>query len=97
MTWGISDVMLQGFFVPKSNSSIKFGFGPQVSLRTRTDEVIGGPGWGGGVAGVAFGFAGSLSYGGIIGHHWGQDSFNLTTLPSCQREPHRRPAARRER
>ncbi|MFC1858739.1 hypothetical protein ACFL9U_12055 [Thermodesulfobacteriota bacterium] len=80
LTWGISDIMLQGFFVPKTESSVKFGFGPQVSLRTRTDDVVGGPGWGGGLAGVVFGFAGPLSYGGIIGHHWGQESFNLTTV-----------------
>ena len=80
LTWGLSDIMLQGFFVPKIDASIKFGFGPQVSLRTRTDDAVGGPGWGGGLAVVAFGFAGSLSYGGIVGHHWGQDDFSLTTV-----------------
>jgi len=80
LTWGISDIMLQGFFVPKTEGSIKFGFGPQVSLRTRTDDVVGGPGWGGGLAGVVFGFAGPVAYGGILGHHWGQDDFNLTTI-----------------
>lgn len=80
-TWGLSDMMLQGFFVPElDNSPIKFGVGPQVSLRSRTDDVIGGPGWGAGVAGVAFGFAGDLSYGALVGHHWGQDNFNLTTV-----------------
>jgi len=80
LTWGMSDIMLQGFFTPKTESSIKFGFGPQFSVRTRTDDVAGGPGWGGGLAGVAFGFAGPLSYGVIVGHHWGQESYNLTTV-----------------
>jgi hypothetical protein len=80
MTWGISDIMLQGFFVPKTNGDVKFGFGPQFSLRTRTNEAVGGPGYGAGVAGVVFGFAGPLSYGSILGHHWGQDRFNLTTV-----------------
>lgn len=80
-TWGISDIMLQGFVVPQlENSPIKFGFGPQVSLRSRTDDAVGGPGWGGGLAAVAFGFAGDLSYGGIVGHHWGEDNFNLSTV-----------------
>jgi len=80
LTWGLSDIYLQGFFVPKTDSSIKFGFGPQVSLRTRTDSALGGPGWGGGLAGVVVGFTGDLSYGAILGHHWGQDNFNLTTV-----------------
>lgn len=80
LTWGVSDIFLQGFYVPPTEGGLKYGFGPQVSLRTRTDSAVGGPGWGGGLAAVAFGFAGPLAYGGIIGHHWGQDSFNLTTL-----------------
>ena len=80
MTWGLSDIYLQSFFVPQTDSAIKFGFGPQVSMRTRTDEAVAGPGWGIGAAAVAFGFAGDLSYGAIVAHHWGQDDFNLTTL-----------------
>ncbi|MXN63859.1 hypothetical protein GR183_02995 [Stappia sp. GBMRC 2046] len=80
ITWGLSDIMLQGFFVPQTGGDLKFGFGPQVSLRTRTDEVVGGAGWGAGLAGVVFGFAGDLSYGALIGHHWGQDNFNLTSM-----------------
>jgi len=79
-TWGLSDVFMQGFIVPKTDSGVKFGFGPQVSLRTRTDNVVGGPGWGAGLAGVVFASEGDLSYGGILGHHWGQDSFSLTTM-----------------
>lgn len=80
-TWGLSDVMLQGFIVPQIEGlPIKFGVGPQVSLRSRTDKVVAGPGWGAGLAAVAFGFAGNLSYGAILGHHWGQDNFNLSTI-----------------
>lgn len=79
-TWGLSDIMLQGFFVPQTDSDFKFGFGPQFSLRTRTDEAVGGPGWGAGFSLVAFGFAGDLSYGGLVGHLWGQDGFSLTSI-----------------
>ena len=78
--WGISDIMMQAFYVPANDGGIKFGFGPQVSLKTRTDSVLAGPGWGAGAAVVAFGFAGDYSYGGILGHHWGEDSFSLTTV-----------------
>lgn len=60
-TWGLSDVMLQGFFVPDTDSGIKFGLGPTISLKTRTDDKVGGPGWGAGAAAVAFGFVGDLS------------------------------------
>jgi len=80
LTWGLGDIMLQGFFVPQTGGDVKFGVGPQVSLRSRTDSAVGGPGWGGGLAGVVFGFAGDLSYGVIVAHHWGQHGFNLTTL-----------------
>lgn len=78
--WGLSDIFLQSFVVPHNQGSLKFGFGPQLSLRSRTDEALSGPGWGAGAAGVAFGFAGDLSYGAVLGHHWGQDGFNLTTI-----------------
>lgn len=80
LTWGLGDVIIQNFFVPQTDGAIKFGIGPQVSLRTRTDSAVGGPGWGIGVSAVAFGFAGDLSYGAILGQHWGESDFSLTML-----------------
>ena len=80
MAWGLSDIMAQAFFVPETKGSLKFGFGPQVSLRTRTDEAVGGPGWGGGAAACVFGFAGPVSYGGIVSQHWGEDDYTRTSL-----------------
>ena len=32
------------------------------------------------MAGVFFGFAGELSYGSILSHHWGENAFSITTL-----------------
>ena len=32
------------------------------------------------MAGVFFGFAGELSYGALLGHHWGEDDFSVTTI-----------------
>ena len=78
--WGVSDIMAQLFFAPDTTSPIKSGFGPQVSFRTRTTSGVAGPGWGAGPAFVFFGSAGQLSYGAVLGHHWGQDGFNLSTV-----------------
>lgn len=78
--WGLSDILLQLFWTPKTDADIKWGIGPQVSLRTRTSERVGGPGWGAGISGVFFGFAGELSYGALVNHHWGEDNYNVTTV-----------------
>jgi hypothetical protein len=60
--WGLSDTMVQYILSPKSDSSLKWGIGPQVSLRTRSSDRQAGPGWGGGVAAVVFGGAGNGRY-----------------------------------
>ncbi len=44
--WGLSDTMLQYFCSPKSEASVKWGIGPQVSLKTRSGDRQAGPGWG---------------------------------------------------
>ena len=49
-------------------------------MPTHTTERVAGPEWGGGVAGVVFGFAGEVAYGALLSHHWGQNDFNLTTV-----------------
>lgn len=78
--WGIGDTILQAFWVPHVEpGSFKIGFGPQVSVKTR-DTKFGGPGNGAGFALVGFGFAGDLSYGGILGHLWAEDDFSVTTI-----------------
>ncbi len=78
--WGLSDIFFQAFWAPKSDGGIKWGIGPQVSLRTRTSDRVGGPGWGAGISGVFFGAAGNFSYGGLINHHWGEDNYNVTSI-----------------
>lgn len=79
-TWGLGDSILQYFFSPKSDSGLKFGVGPQVSLRTNTSDRLAGPGWGAGLAGVLFGGAGNWSYGAIAMQHWGEDDYDVFTL-----------------
>jgi hypothetical protein len=78
--WGLSDIFMQTFWSPKTDGGIKWGIGPQVSLRTRTSERVAGPGWGGGISGVFFGSVGELSYGALINHHWGEDNYNVTSF-----------------
>lgn len=78
--WGLSDIFLQAFWSPKTDAGIKWGIGPQISLKTRTSERVGGPGWGTGISGVFFGSVGELSYGALINHHWGEENYNVTSL-----------------
>jgi len=79
--WGLSDSFLQFFLSPKTDGSVKFGVGPQLSLKTRTSDRQAGPGWGAGVGAVVFGSAGQLSYGALVAQHWGEDFSLLTVQP----------------
>ncbi|MEO1657282.1 MAG: hypothetical protein AAFR65_06130 [Pseudomonadota bacterium] len=78
--FGVSDTIVQAFYIPPSDGAFKFGFGPQVSLATHTEDEVQGADWGAGVAGGGFGFAGPLSYGAVVNHLWGDDEFNQTTV-----------------
>jgi len=79
--WGLSDTIVQYFFSPKTDGSIKFGLGPQVSLKTRTSDRTAGPGWGGGLAAVVFTGRGNWSMGAMAMQHWGDGGdFSILTL-----------------
>jgi hypothetical protein len=79
--WGISDPIIQYFFSPKSDSTWKWGVGPQVSLKMRSSDRQAGAGWGAGVSGVVFGAVGNWALGAIAMQHWGTESdFSLATL-----------------
>lgn len=79
--WGLSDMFLQYFFSPKTDGAVKWGIGPQVSLKTRTSDRTAGPGWGGGLAAVVFTGSGNWSLGALAMQHWGNDGdFSLLTL-----------------
>lgn len=77
---GLGDTILQGFWVPGNQDGFKFGYGPQVSLDTKENQALGGPGNGVGLALVGFGFAGDLSFGGIVSHLEGEDNFSVSTI-----------------
>ena len=81
--WGLSDAMVQMFVAPKTDSDVKFGVGPQVSVPTHTDGRLKGPGWGGGVSAVVFGGVGNLALGSLVAQHWGNGGkfSNMTIQP----------------
>lgn len=51
-TWGLGDSMFQFFFSPKSDGNVKWGIGPQVSLKTRSSDRRSGLGRGRGCSGL---------------------------------------------
>jgi len=80
-TWGLSDTLLQYLFSPKTEANVKWGIGPQVSLKTNTSDRQAGPGWGAGIAGVVFGSAGNWALGAMAFQHWGEENdFSITSL-----------------
>ncbi len=78
--FGLSDTILQVFYVPEVEpGTFKLGYGAQASFATAKSGFE-GPGNGAGLAIVGFGFAGDLSYGGVLGHLWGEGDFSVTTI-----------------
>ena len=80
LNWGLSDIMLQFFFSPKTEAAWKWGAGPMFSLKVRTNDYFAGPGWGGGPVFVLVGGVGNLSISAIAGHAWGEQNFSLSIL-----------------
>ena len=79
--WGLSDIVLQFFFSPRNDDPWKWGVGPMVSLKTRTDSDLAGPGWGAGPIGVLVGnLTENLSTALIGGHLWGDESGFSTSI-----------------
>jgi hypothetical protein len=74
--------MLQFFFSPKTDDPLKWGLGPMVSLKTRTDGKLAGPVLGGGPVAVLVGNIGeNISTAFIGGHLWGnEDGFSTCML-----------------
>lgn len=78
--WGLGDIVTQFFFAPNTESEWKWGIGPQLSWRTRTDTKVGGPGWGAGGAVVVVGnITEQLSFAGILNQLWSYDG-DFSTL-----------------
>ncbi len=80
--WGLSDIVTQFFFSPKTEDPWKWGLGPMISWKTRTDTDIGGAGWGAGPIGVIVGnITQEISSAFLLGHMWGDEgTFSTTTF-----------------
>lgn len=80
-TWGMGDIVAQMFISPKSESSWKWGIGPQISFDTHTDDALIGSAWGGGLAGVLVGSIDNFSLSFIVNHLWGNEGdFSTSTV-----------------
>ena len=77
-TWGLGDITTQFFFSPKTEGAWKWGGGPMVSWRTRTDSKLAGAGWGAGPVLILVGGAGDFGFAFIGGQMWGFDG-NFST------------------
>lgn len=78
---GLGDTTVQFFYAPRpGESGLALGFGGQVSLPTRSNDALAGAGWGAGPAFVLFGQTGDLSWGGVLGHMWGEQKFSTSVL-----------------
>lgn len=71
--WGLGDIVSSAFFSPKSDQEWKWGVGPQVSLKTRSREELGGAGWGGGVTSVLVGATGPRAFAIFLSQLWDFD------------------------
>ena len=81
LKWGLGDTTVQAFYAPTPGpSGIALGYGLQVSLPTRSNSALAGAGWGAGPAFVVFGQTGDLSWGGVLGHMWGENDFSVTIM-----------------
>ncbi len=79
LVWGVSDIVTQFFFSPKTDQAWKWGAGPMISWKTRSNDNLAGPGWGAGPVGVLVGnLSENISSAFIVGHMWG-DSGNFST------------------
>ncbi len=78
---GLGDTTVQLFYAPTpGENGLALGFGGQVSLPTRSNSSLAGAGWGAGPAFVLFGQTGNLSWGGVLGHMWGEEKFSTSVL-----------------
>ncbi|MCB1858100.1 MAG: hypothetical protein KDI63_07505 [Gammaproteobacteria bacterium] len=76
----LNDNLIQLIWLTRNDTGSGWGLGPQVSLRTEAPSRQSSPVSGAGLVGMAFGSNDRFAYGGIAGHHWGGDSYSMTTL-----------------
>lgn len=78
--WGLSDIATQFFFSPMGQQGWKWGAGPMISWKTRTDNDLKGAGGGTGPIGVLVGAIGPIDTAIMAGHLWGFDGDFSTSI-----------------
>ncbi len=80
--WGLGDIVTQVWVAPLGQEGfVKWGLGPQISWRTRSDNDVAGAGGGAGPSAVLVGDSGPWAYSILGGHLWGFDGdFSTTSL-----------------
>lgn len=80
-TTGLGDWISSVFISPVNSNKWKLNFGPQISLKTRTNEVLAGAGWGGGVTSVLVGDYGNWATATFLSHLWSfENDYSVTTF-----------------
>lgn len=69
-TFGLGDIIYQGFFSPKGSGSFTWGVGPAIVLPTATDEVLGTGKWSIGPAAVGLVTRGPIVAGALVNNVW---------------------------
>ena len=78
--WGLSDIVTQFFITPMGQEGWKWGAGPMISWKTRTDNDVKGAGGGAGPIGVLVGALGPIDVAVMGGHLWGFDGDFSTSI-----------------
>lgn len=69
-TYGLGDIVYEGFFTPAHAGKVVWGVGPVLILPTATDASLGAGKWSAGPAAIVVAFAGKWVLGGIIYNAW---------------------------
>jgi hypothetical protein len=69
-TFGLGDILYQGFFTPTGGSSVTWGVGPVLIIPTATNDVLGSGKWSAGPAAIVVAFPGKFVLGGVVYNAW---------------------------
>jgi len=69
-TFGLGDIVYQGFFTPNTDGNVTWGVGPVVALPTATDMTLGSGKWSAGPAGIMVASLNKWVLGGVVYNAW---------------------------
>ena len=69
-TFGLGDIVYQGFFTPAKSGKVTWGVGPVLIFPTATDPELGSEKWSAGPAAIVVAFVNKWVLGGVIYNAW---------------------------